>query len=261
MFRRSDPTLTIIHHQGGSMKKSVFAVALLLVVSVVLSLAQDKATLSTYRVFPKPGKDEALKKAIAAHAAKFHTGNWKWRVFSVLSGSDEGAYQINEGPNSWTDLEGRKDISEEHMRDYEANVAPLVEKSTPHMYLTYQRQISSDSAIGPLKKALLRHFYPKPGKGVRLMSAMTTWKKVYEKLGLKAVAFWSFFSGQPQLVVATRLPNGFVDLEQTMGPKMREAFEEIAGPGSHARYLEDLEEIVSKVDEEIIEFLPDLSSK
>lgn len=168
---------------------------------------------------------------------------------------------INEGPNSWTDLEGRKDISEEHIRDYESNVLPLVEKTFPNSYLLYQRQFSSDSAVGPLKKVLLRHFYPKPGKGTRFTNYMPTWKKVWEKLGMKVVVWSSFFSGEPQLVVAVRLPNGFVDLERSRSQETREAFDEIAGTGAYVRYLDDLDQYIGRVEEEMIELLPDLSSK
>jgi hypothetical protein len=57
--------------------------------------AQEKSTLSTYRVFPKPGKDVALRKATTGHATKYHTGNWEWHVFGVISGPDEGSYQFN----------------------------------------------------------------------------------------------------------------------------------------------------------------------
>lgn len=241
------------------MKKLVLL--MLLIIVVALAQAQDKATLSTHRIFPKPGKDSALKKAITAHAAKYHTGSWKWRVFSVLSGPDEGAYQINEGPNSWTELEGRNDISEEHTRDYETTVLPLVEKSVPELYLVYQRQLSSDSAVGPFKKALLRRYFPKPGKGARLMNYLTTWKKVYEKLGLRVAVWASFFSGEPQIVVAARLPQGWLDLEQSRSREMREAFDEFAGTGAYVRYLEDLDQYVGRTLEEMIEFLPDVSSK
>jgi hypothetical protein len=243
------------------MKKIFTITSLILVLAAGLLQAQDKATLSSFRILAKPGKDEALKKAIAAHAAKYHTGNWKWRVFNVLSGAEEGAYMINEGPNSWTDLEGRKDISDEHSRDYENSVLPLVEKTLPHGYLTYQRQYSTDSAGGSFKKALLRHIYLKPGKGQRYMNHLATWKKVWEKLGLKTAVWASFFSGQPQVVIASRLPNGFVDLEKSWGKEMREAFDELEGTGAHVRYLEDLSQFVDRVDEEIIELMPELSSK
>ena len=142
------------------MKQKVLLLACLILMSASLSQAQDKATLSSlHRILPLPGKDAALKKAITDHAAKYHTGNWKWRVFSIFSGPDEGGYMINEGPNSWTSLEGRKDISAEHTRDYETTILPLVEKSVPASYLVYQRELSSDSAVGPFKKALLGHYY------------------------------------------------------------------------------------------------------
>jgi hypothetical protein len=243
------------------MKKTVLLLACLILMTSALSQAQDKATLSSYRVLPKPGKDAALKKAITEHAAKYHTGNWKWRVFSILSGPDEGGYMVNEGPNSWTVLEGRKDISDEHTRDYETNILPLVEKSVPTSYLVYQRELSTDSAVGPFKKALLRHYFVKPGKGARLSSYMTTWKKVWEKLGQKTAVWTSFYSGEPQMIVAYRLPQGWIDLEQPMGKKMRETFDVVAGEGAYVRYVEDLDRYVDRVLEEMIELLPEVSSK
>jgi hypothetical protein len=243
------------------MKRFVMLMLLFGILSPALTQAQEKATLSTYRVFPIPGKDALLKKALMEHAAKFHTGTWKWRVFMVLSGPDEGSYQINEGPNSWTELEGRKDISEEHLRDYEKNVLPLSERTAPASFFVYQKDLSSDSAAGHMKKALLRHTYLKPGKGSRISSYLAIWKKVYDKLGMKVGVWLSFFSGQPQYVTSYRLAEGFVDLEQPWGKKTREAYDEIAGMGAYGRYLEDLDGYVDKTVEEIIEFLPDVSSK
>jgi hypothetical protein len=243
------------------MRRTIVALLLGVMLSVGLSTAQEHATLSSFRILPASGKDAALKKAIAAHAAKYHTGNWKWRVFNVLSGADEGSYMINEGPNSWTDMEGRKDISDEHTRDFETSVLPLAERTLPHSYLVYQKDVSSDSARGPMKKALLRHFYLKPGKGTRMYNHLATWKKVWEKLGLKVGVWTSFYSGQPRIIVSYRLPQGFVDLEQELGKKMRETFDEFAGTGAHARYLEDLDQWVDRIDEEVIELMPELGSK
>jgi hypothetical protein len=242
-------------------KKAVLVFLSVLLCSIAIAQTPEKNVLSSYRVLPAPGKDAALKKAIAAHAAKYHTGNWKWRVFSVLSGSDEGTYMLNEGPNSWTDNEGRKDLSDEHLRDYETTILPLVEKTLPSSYLTYDKDLSTDAGAAMFKKALLRHFYLKPGKGARLSNHFATWKKVFEKLGLKVAVWRSFYSGQPQIVVSARLANGWLDLEKPIGKEMREAFDEIAGVGMYARYLEDLDQYVDRIDEEMIEFLPDLSSK
>jgi hypothetical protein len=223
--------------------------------------AQEKTTLSTYRVTPKPGKDAALKKAITEHVTKYHTGNWKWRVYSVISGQDEGSYQLNEGPNSWTSLEGRAELSDEHQRDYESNIVPLLEKSTPQSYLVLRREFCTDSVSNTFKKALLRHYYPKPGRGIRFAATLGTMKKVWEKLGLSVTVWTSFYSGEPRWVIASRLKNGFVDLEQPMGKKFAEAYDEIAGVGAYGRYLDDLADNIARIDEDIIESMPELSSK
>jgi hypothetical protein len=243
------------------MKRLTFLLALLVAVPLAFSPAQERATLSSYRISPKPGKEADLKKAITNHAAKYHTGNWKWRVFMVLSGPESRAFMINEGPNTWTTMEGRGDINDEHTRDYEANVVPLVETAYPESYLMFQKELSTDSAVGPLKKALLRHFYTKPGKSARLFEYMKTWKKVWEKMGLKVTVWTSFFSGEFRMVVAYRLPKGWVDLERPVAKELREGFDEIEGAGAYARYLEDLDNYVDRISEEMIELLPDVGSK
>jgi hypothetical protein len=116
---------------------------------------------------------------------------------------------------------------------------------------------STDSVGGTFKKALLRSIYPKPGRGVRIAASLTIWKK----LGLKVTVWSSFYSGEPRWTIATRLAKGWVDLEKPMGKAITDAYDEIAGTGAYARYLDDFGENVSKVDEEMIELLPELSSK
>ena len=116
------------------MKK--FTCIMLMMLIPLIGFAQEakkdgpkKETINSYRIFPKDGHDAALKAALAAHAQKFHTGNWKWRVSEILSGPDMGAYMIVEGPNSWTDLDGRGDLGPDHQKDYDTNILPHVEKS------------------------------------------------------------------------------------------------------------------------------------
>jgi hypothetical protein len=242
------------------MKRFAVLLAFCIAASLALSQAQDKAILSTFRVFPKPGKDADLKKALAAHAAKYHKGDWRWRVFLVVSGPDEGSYQINEGPASWTALEGRKDISDEHTRDYETTVLPLTEKALPNAYMRFQKDLSTDSAGGTFKKVLLRHYFPKPGKGVRFMNTVATWKQAWEKMGLKVTVWTSFYSGQPQIVTGFRLRQGWIELENIKPTMFREAFDQIAGVGAYDRYLEDLSQSIDHIDEDMMELLPEVSS-
>ena len=42
---------------------------------------------------------------------------------------------------------------------------------------------------------------------------------------------------------------------------MRETYDVVAGEGAYVRYLEDLDQYVDKIVEEMIELLPDASSK
>jgi hypothetical protein len=93
------------------------------------------------------------------------------------------------------------------------------------------------------------------------METLGTWKKVWEKLGLKVTVWSSFFSGEPHWVTAVRLQKGFVDLEQPLGKELADTYDGFAGPGEYARYLDDLGQNVGRIDEEIIELLPEVSSK
>ena len=73
----------------------------------LLGISQNKNVVNSTRAFPKVDKVLEYEKALAAHAQKYHTGDWKWRVFEIQSGPDAGGYHITEGPASWQDIDGR----------------------------------------------------------------------------------------------------------------------------------------------------------
>ena len=98
-----------------------------------LAMGQKKNVINTNRVFPKIDKVLEFEKALAAHAQKYHTGDWKWRVYDILSGPDAGGYMVVEGPNSWDQLDSRGDISEEHRMDFIKNIAPLTTEKNSTM--------------------------------------------------------------------------------------------------------------------------------
>ena len=100
----------------------MFALCLLL---PFLGFSQVKNVVNTTRVFPKQDKIAEFDKALASHAQKYHTGDWKWRVWSIESGPDAGGYMITEGPASWEGIDGRGNLGAEHTADFEKNVAPL----------------------------------------------------------------------------------------------------------------------------------------
>jgi hypothetical protein len=223
--------------------------------------APTKGTISTYRIFAKAGQQAALEAGIAAHVQKFHSTNWKWRVYEVLTGPDGGALMILEGPNSWTDLDSRGDLGAEHQKDYDTNIGAHVEKSTPEMYATYQADLSTAAAGAySSNKTLISRVYPKPGRGAAYRATMESWKKVYEKRGTN-VAVWSiFFSGEPGFMIATRLKNGWKDFDENT-TSMRKSADEAGGPGTFDRLQEEAARNIDHTVGEMIEFKPDLSSK
>jgi hypothetical protein len=168
---------------------------------------------------------------------------------------------IVEGPNSWTDLETRGDLGAEHMKDYQTNIAPNVEKSTPQLYATYEPEASTvaSGAYSPTK-TLITHITVKPGRGPAELATLRSWKKVWEKRGLNVVVWNLFYSGEPGYIVSVRLKNGWKDLDLD-GPTSRQAADEIGGPGTYDRLQEEASKNIANTVNEMIEFQPDLSSK
>src|SRR5450631_948790 len=102
--------------------KKIFLCLLLL---PLMCISQNKNVINVNRIFPKADKILELEKAIAAHAQKYHTGDWKWRVFEIQSGPDAGGYHITEGPVSWDMMDKRGDLGAEHTADWAKNAASL----------------------------------------------------------------------------------------------------------------------------------------
>ena len=95
---------------------------LVLLLTPLLGIGQTKTVLTSNRLFAKNDKGSEFEKALANHAQKYHTGDVKWRVWSIESGPDAGGYMVTEGPSDWTSLDSRGDISAEHTADWEKNV-------------------------------------------------------------------------------------------------------------------------------------------
>ncbi|MDB6168953.1 MAG: hypothetical protein JWM88_1817 [Verrucomicrobia bacterium] len=249
------------------MKKTISLVLLALLPGLLFAedakktSGPEKGTLSNYRVWAKDGHQDALKSALAAHAAKFHTGAWKWRVYEVLTGPDGGAYMITEGPNSWTELEGRGDLGADHMKDYEANVAIHVRKSTSDSYMTYERAGSTvEGGAFSTNKVLLRHMYFKPGRAAQTMASLRAWKQIFAKSEVNVAVWRSFFSGEGRFTVASRLKKGFVDLDDE-SINFRKAGDELFGPGGYDALIDQNTANLDRIMDEMIEFRPELSSK
>lgn len=243
-------------------------VRLLLAIALPLAaVAQDTKqaaakpiVLSTYRIMPKPGHEKQLETALAAHAKKFHKGDFQWRVGEILSGPDGGMYHITEGPTSWTAIDGRGDLGADHMKDYQANVQPHVEKSSPETYLTYQTSLSTTDATKWTDKVAINHFVVKPGRGTQASDVLKKVKAIYEKVGLTVAVWRTSWSGESTYVLVFRLKNGLKQFDEPT-PEFRKASDELFGAGEYERLQQASADNYSKVWSEIIEFKPELGSK
>ena len=116
---------------------------LMLLFIPVIGMSQTKTILTASRLFAKNDKSMEFEKALATHSQKYHTGDVKWRVWSVESGPDAGGYMVTEGPSSWSVLDGRGEISAEHTNDWSKNVLPLTQGQGQSAYYDFQADLST----------------------------------------------------------------------------------------------------------------------
>src|SRR5690349_3322087 len=129
----------------------------------VLGIGQTKNVVSITRMFPKADKVLDFEKALTAHAQKYHTGDWKWRVYEVQSGPDAGGYQVVEGPASWDALDGRGDLGSEHTSDWNTTVSIYLTDKVEESYSVYVDSLSTIALTNFSDKIVVNHVYPKPG--------------------------------------------------------------------------------------------------
>lgn len=229
----------------------------------LLSHAEEvkpSAVLSTYRTWVKPGHTTAFNKALMAHIKQFHSGEWRWRVYDVLTGPDGGSLQITEGPHTWTQYEARGDLGEKHNHDYDTNILPHVEKTSPEGYVLYRAEYSTTAVGNFSNKAALTHLYIKPGQMQAYLEGLKTVKPVWEKLGLNMVVYTTYLSGEPRVTIIERLKNGFKDFEPD-GTTFRETYDAIHGAGAYAKRMEDQPRMVDHVVGEMIALRPEFLVK
>ena len=146
----------------------------------LLGISQNKNVVNVTRIFPKADKILELEKAIAAHAQKYHTGDWKWRVFEIQSGPDAGGYHITEGPNSWDVLDKRGDLGAEHTADWAKNVASLTSGMGSQSYSVYDPDLSTVQLTDYTDKILINRINPKPGMVGGTIELIKKLKKVWQ---------------------------------------------------------------------------------
>jgi len=234
---------------------------LLLLFIPVFGLSQTKTVVNTTRVFPKGDKVSEFEKALASHAQKYHTGDWKWRVFSIETGPDAGGFNIVEGPSSWDAIDGRGNISAEHNADWNQNIAPLISDRGTSAFGEYSAELSTVELTDYSDKAVLLHLYSKPGKYGQLLEEIKKMKKVWEA-GKESVAVYkSVASGSPSVTLAFRMKAGLKELAEGYRKPLAERYNAVLGAGSYEKFTQKMSDIVEKRWDELIFYDAKLSSK
>ena len=226
-----------------------------------IGISQAKTIVSVTRVFPKADKVAEFEKALAAHAQKYHTGDFAWRVYEIQSGPDAGGYHLTEGPTSWDAMDGRGDLGAEHTNDWHKNIAIYLTDRSQQSYSEYDDSLSTVPLGNYSDKIVITHMYPKPGMVVGVTDLVRRLKKVWTD-GNETVAVYNVVSsGDPQITTVNRLKNGLKELADGYRPPMASRYNAAYGAGAWDTYLADYAKYVERRWSEILVYRGELSSK
>lgn len=221
----------------------------------------QKNVMNANRVFPKVDKVLEFEKALSAHAQKYHTGDWSWRVFEISSGPDAGGYHISEGPSSWEAIDGRGDLGAEHNTDWNRSVAIYLTDRGSSSYSTYQDTLSTVALNDWADKINITHYVYKVGWGGKVWDMLASATPVWKALGLSVAVYASSSSGPGQYTVVTRYKNGLKERAKMTPSGFKAQYEKIHGADSYDGYMEILRNNVAEQWSELLFYRKDLSSK
>ncbi|HEX9512557.1 MAG TPA: hypothetical protein VF939_18825 [Puia sp.] len=227
----------------------------------LFGISQVKNVINSTRVFSKPDKIAEFEKALAAHAQKYHTGDWKWRVWSIQSGPDAGGYMITEGPNSWEQLDGRGDLGAEHTADWNKNIAPFTEGQGSQSYFEFNTDLSTVQLTDYADKIVINHMICKPGKITNVTDLIKKLKPVWQASNESVAVYRAAASGDPAFITVTRMKGGLKEMAEGYRKPLNERYNAANGEGSFDTYLKDYADAVEKRWSELLVFKPNLSSK
>jgi hypothetical protein len=234
---------------------------LLLLLTPLLSASQTKTVLNASRYFCKPDKIQAFEKALGAHAQKYHTGDWHWRVWSIETGPDAGGYMVSEGPSDWASIDGRGDISAEHLTDWNTNVAPLITNQFSSSYFEFEPDLATVKMTDYADKIIINNMLAKPGKVNAVNELIKKLKKVWEASNESVAVYSITASGEPGFITVTRLKNGLKEMAKGYRKPLMERYNEVYGAGAFDNWLKDYADAVEKRWSELLIYKPNLSSK
>lgn len=239
------------------MKKLLF----FLLALPLIGFSQKQTVVSSSRYFPKVDKVPEFEKGLAAHIAKYHSAEWKWRVYEIQTGEDAGGYMVVEGPKSWDEFDKRGNLGDEHLKDWNKNVAPYMTDKYSSSYAEYSEDLSTVPLASFADKISITHVFPKPGLSPMVEDVIKKLKKAWES-GTQTVAVYkSVVSGPSQYTLVSRYKDGLKELSEGYRKPFKERYEAANGEGTAESYLSKITESTDHVWSELLFYRPDLSAK
>ena len=235
--------------------------ALLCLLMPSVMMGQNKNVINANRLFPKVDKVLEFEKALAAHAQKYHTGDWKWRVFEIQSGPDAGGYHVTEGPNTWDGIDTRGNLGVEHNTDWNKNVAIYLSEKGSSSYAVFQDTLSSVALTDYADKINITHWYPKIGWGPKLRALINKYKKVWMAGGESVAVYQASSSGPAQFTLVTRYKQGLKERNDDFRKPFKDRYEAIYGADSWNDVMETIQNYLNDSWSELMFYRADLGSK
>ena len=234
---------------------------LLFLIPVVGIGQDDKNVINVTRVFPKIDKVAEFEKAITAHAQKYHTGDWKWRVSEIMSGPDAGGFSIVEGPHNWDQIDKRGDLGAEHQSHWNKTIAIHLTDKYQALFVEYKPEYSTASLTDYSDKYVVNHVFLNPGTYGIATAVLADLKKMWEAGKQNIAVYESSASGPQQIVIVTRYKEGLKERQAGVLKPMTERYEAANGAGSFQKYIESTQKTVDHAWQELLITRADLSSK
>lgn len=224
--------------------------------------AQDYAMYETQYLKVKPGHDDALGEALAAHNQQFHAdGPYRAEVYWIANGKRTGEYWWIMGPGTFTDFDDRPS-GDPHDGDWGNNVMPHLDAAHNTEYwrlsenLTYSAENSSDEAP-PLFR--VRFFevadealFAKVQEQIKAVSAAmdpektrSMFRKQFQHRDGRDWAMSQSFAS-------------WSELDETGGASFQETFVSIHGDDSWDTFSEEFDAAVVGREDEWLVHLPEL---
>lgn len=203
----------------------------------ILVLSQKPSVISYNRYIPKNDKVIEFERGLKAHATKYHSKEWKWRVYTIESGPDAGGYMVIEGPSTWDGIDKRGTLGNEHMEDFYKNVLPYTTEKNSIGYLVFREELSTVQLTDFSEKIAITHVFPNPGRGGSIEAAIALLKKVWTESQQNVAVYEASSSGAPQYAIVTRYKQGLKEREMNFRKPIKERYDAVNGEGSYDKFV------------------------